>query len=115
MRKFTILFKKGVTTLQEVEVEYVTAMQDPSIMWLKPGEYKAKVLKPESLYEKQDDGSLTPPVWYSFAFYNSEEDARKQAEYDIEQEMKRVARKSHKEFDVVACLARCKEIQVATL
>lgn len=115
MRKFVIISKKGTTILQEVEIEYMTALTDSSIIFLKPGEWKAKVLKPESLYEKQNDGSLRPPVWCWHAFYSNEVTAREQAEADIKKEFERSARKSHTQFDVVACLQACKEIQVATL
>ena len=42
MRKFVIISKKGTTVLQEVEIEIMTALTDPSIMFLKPGEWKEK-------------------------------------------------------------------------
>lgn len=115
MRKFVIISKKGTTVLQEVEIEIMTALTDPSIMFLKPGEWKAKVLKPESLYEKQNDGSLVPPIWCWHAFYSNEVTARDQAESDIKKEYERVARKSKTQFDVVACLEACKAIQASTL
>ncbi len=115
MKKFTIISKKGVTTLQDVEVEFITALEDPSVLWLKSGEYKVRVIKPESLYEKELDGSLTPPVWYWHAFYSCELTAREQAEKDIRHEMERTARKSGTEFNVIECLARCKEIKVVYL
>lgn len=116
MKKFTIIYRKGVTVLQEVELELIQPLEDPSLLWsLKPAEYKARVLKPNSLYEKQSDGKLTAPVWYSHAFYSSEEEARTHAEQDITAEFQRTAQKSNTEFDVVACLARCKEIQVIIL
>lgn len=115
MRKFAIISRKGVTTLQEVEIEIVSALEDPSVMWLGKGEYKAHIMLPVSLHEKQEDGSLKPPVWFSHAFFHSEEEARKQAEHDIQKEMERVARKSHTQFDPIACLAKCKEIQAVCL
>jgi hypothetical protein len=115
MRKFTIISRKGVTTIQEVEIELVSTLEDPSVMWMKPGEYKAKVLKPESLYEKQNDGRLISPIWCWFAFFNSEDDARAQAEQDLKREMERAARKNKSQFNAIECLARVKEIQVITL
>lgn len=111
MKKFTIISRKGVTSIQEVEIQMLSAMEDPSVMWMNPGEYKAKVLKPESLYEKQNDGSLIPPVWCWFAFFDTEEAARTQAELDLKRELERAARKAHVEFDEAAFLERCKEIK----
>jgi len=61
--------------VMEVDLKLVPAIDDPSVMWLPSGEYKAYVIAPRSLYEKQDDGSLTPPQWYSHAFYDSEAEA----------------------------------------
>lgn len=115
MKKFTIISKKGVTTIQEVEIQMLSAREDPSVMWMNPGEYKAKVLKPESVYEKQNDGSLTPPVWCWFAFFDSEEAARSQAESDLKHEFERDARKARVEFNDAAFLERCKEIKSVAL
>lgn len=111
MKKFTIISRKGVTSIQEVEIQLLSSIEDPSVMWMNPGEYKAKVLKPESLYEKQNDGSLTPPIWCWFAFFDTEAEARAQAELDLKKELERAARKSHIEFDEAVFLERCKEIQ----
>lgn len=122
MRKFTIISRKGTTTLQEVEVEILSPIDDPSVMWLGKGEYKARILAPESLHQKVErevNGKkeivLVPDVWCWHAFYDSEEAARAKAEKEIQTEFERQARKSHTELDVVACLAKCKEIQVAKL
>lgn len=68
MRKFYIHTERGAkTSIIEVEAELITAMEDPSIQWLPEGEYRARILAPKSLYEKQEDGSLIPPVWHSWA------------------------------------------------
>lgn len=86
MRKFTIQVRKDKTSIFEVEVEILTAMDDPSVNWLKPGEYKARVMKPTSFHQKFErtvDGkketTLIPDVWCWHAFYESEEEARAQA------------------------------------
>lgn len=116
MKKFTIIHKKGTITLQEVEMRYVTSMEDPSVLWsLKEGEYRAWVLKPESVYDKQKDGSLTPPVWCWHAFYSCEATAREAAESALKEDMARGARKAHVEFDEAEYQKRCQEIQVVTL
>lgn len=115
MRKFTIISRKGATFLQEVEVAYVTPVEDPSVMWLGEGEIKFKILKPDSLFEKQNDGSLKSPVWCWFAFHANEISAREAAELELKKELERVARKSHTEFNEEEYLKRCKEIQVSYL
>jgi len=111
MRCFTIISKKGTTILQEVEVEVVRAIEDPSVMWLPKGESKMKILKPESLFEKQLDGSLTPPVWHSHAFYTTEFIAREIAKENIRAEMERAARKKKLDIDEDAYMKACAEIQ----
>jgi len=115
MRMFSIISRKGLSSIQEVEIQFVSSLEDPSVLWMGKGEYKAKVLKPESLFEKQKDGSLTPPVWCWHAFYQTEEAARAQAESDLKHEMERAAGKGGAPFDVITCLARCKEIQTFNL
>jgi hypothetical protein len=76
MRKFILHFARdGKISIMEVELELVPAIKDPSIMWLPQGEYRARVIDPKSLHEKQLDGSLTAPVWHSHAFYSDEAQA----------------------------------------
>lgn len=115
MKCFTIIFKKGKTLLQEVEAEVVTAMEDPSVMWLPVGECKMKIVKPESLFEKQLDGSLTPPVWHSHAFYTSEFIAREIAKEHIRHDMERVARKKDLPFNEEDYLKACADIEIHNL
>lgn len=85
MRQFVIVVRKGERTIYEVECEKLTHMDDPSILWMQPGEWKARITAPQELYEKQTvkkvmaDGSLTvttdtvmvPPVWCWHGFYDS--------------------------------------------
>jgi len=69
MRKFIVqTTRDGQTSIIEVEIELIQAVEDQSVMWLPKEEYKARIIAPKSLYEKQEDGSLAPPVWYSHAF-----------------------------------------------
>lgn len=64
MRKFYIHYAKDKTSILEVEIEEVFDL------WLKPTEYKAKVLAPACLLDKSPTGQLKPPVFYSHAFYD---------------------------------------------
>lgn len=76
MRKFIMrAARDGAMSIMEVEIELVQAAEDQSVMWLPEGEYKARVMAPVELYEKQEDGSLTPPIWHSHAFYWNEHQA----------------------------------------
>lgn len=112
MRKFIIQTKKGVSSIQEVEIQLVTAMEDPSILWrMKPGEYLAKVLKPESMYEKQNDGRFTPPVLCWFAFHDSEEAAKAVAEKDHKREMERISGRAHLNEDANEAAERMAKLQ----
>lgn len=103
MRKFTIQSKKGSYSIVEVEVELVRPMEDPSVMWLGSGEYKARVLAPEMFHqriEKVVEGKkefvLVPDVWCWHAFYESAEIAREQCVEWIRSEMVDFAIRKHR-------------------
>lgn len=84
MRKFIVqTARDGQVSIIEVEIKIVEAIEDQSIMWLPIDEYRARVIMPQSLYEKQEDGSFIPPVWYSHAFYWTIYQARVYAEKAI--------------------------------
>ena len=61
----------------EVEGELIKPTEDPSVMWLPPGEFKFRILKPEYLYEPKeivkDDKTvekiMIPPIYYSHSVY----------------------------------------------
>ena len=117
MRKFYLHYQKDSTSVVEVECEIITGMEDPSVMWLPPGEFRARVVAPTYLYErKKDSKELIPPVWYTHAFYDSIELAMQQAEKDIRNGFERDIAKhkieSYTEEDVKAKLA---EITVVML
>lgn len=86
---------EDVPSVIEVEGELVTAMEDPSIMWLPKGEFKFRITKPEFLYEmqelKQADGSkkktAVPTVYYSHACYWTLIQARSVAERMVRESM----------------------------
>lgn len=96
MRKLIVqTTREGKTIVTEVEIELVKAVEDPSVMWLPEGEYKARILDPKSLYEKQIDGSLLPPLWYSHAFYEDMEEVIEYFDKALREESDR-ARRHHK-------------------
>jgi hypothetical protein len=83
---FTIVSKKGKTSITEVECELISALEDPSVMWLNPGEYRARILKPDSFHqkvEKEVDGKkvfvMVPDVWCWHSFYDTLEQAKEVA------------------------------------
>lgn len=95
MNKFIVhTSRNGSVSIMEVEVELVSAIQDPSVMWLPKDEYRAKILHPESLH----DPVLGPPIWYSHAFYASVAGALSAAEQLIQQQFEFVKRKSGVDF-----------------
>lgn len=95
MRKFTVKSKKEEVTIYELDVEIVTSLSDPSVSWLKPGEYKAKILKPESFHmkvektvegKKEKEVSYVPDVWCWHSLYDTYEEVLAAACKLIEQE-----------------------------
>ncbi len=102
MRKFVIQSKKGKTVIMEVEVEILPSVGEPG---LKPGEWKARILAPESLHqriEKDVNGKkefvLIPDVWCWHAFYDDKGQALTAANKLIEQEFEFNKRKYGKEY-----------------
>jgi hypothetical protein len=83
MRKFIFRYIKGIPTIMEVECEKLLPGEDLSILDLTPGRYKARITAPQSLYEKNLNGELEAPVWYEFAFSDSEEEVRARIERDV--------------------------------
>lgn len=122
MRKFIVQSKKGSTSIIEVEVELVTPVEDPSVMWLPPGEYKARIMEPKSLYIKVDtmvDGKketiMVPDMWFSHAFYDSYAAALQAAQTLIEQEYQFNLRKYGKVFTDVDLASAFMAIQLVRL
>jgi hypothetical protein len=68
MKKFIINYVRGQASIIEVECEILPR---DSISSLKDGEWYAVITKPEFLFEKHDNGSLLPPTYCWFAFYDS--------------------------------------------
>jgi len=106
---------KGKVAIYEVEVEVLSPMDDPSVMWLKAGEYRARVVQPTIFHQKVErtrDGkketTLVPDMWYSFAFHDSYESALADASNLVRQEFEFNLRKyktSYTEEDVAAAIS----------
>lgn len=103
MRKFYIHNKRGATSIMEVEVQVVTPLEDCSVLWLKPGEYKARITEPQSLLlkvEKIVDGkkevSFVPDVFCWHAFYETVEEAREVVAKNTRFEMQTFAENKHR-------------------
>lgn len=109
MEKFIVHYVKGKTSLVQIKCELVSAVEDPSVIWAPAGEYRVKVLSPDFLLEKKEDGRLACPVYYGHSLFSSLEEARAQAEKDIRQGFETAIRKhkieSYTEEDVQKKLA----------
>lgn len=88
-------------SIVEVEGEYVTSMEDPSVMWLPKGEFRFRILKPEFLYEphevKKESGvkekTMVPTIYHSHAVYLTLEEAREAAKKMVVSELEFAVRK----------------------
>ena len=118
MRKFTVSSKRGELIIYELDVQVLTALDDAGTMFLKPGEYMARILKPESFHMKRErtvDGKketyLEPDVWYSHALYDTYGEALQATSTLIEQEFAFKLRKygtAYSDVDVAAALLALK-------
>lgn len=81
MIKFVINQVKSKTSIVEVRCETVGKLE--SRLFLHEGESAIKILAPEMLFEKQPDKSLKEPIWHSFAFYDTLDEALAAAKVDI--------------------------------
>lgn len=85
--KFVIYSFKGKTAVMEVKCERLISMLEPA------GEYRARILAPETLFEKKKDGTLVPSIYMSHALFDSATDALFKVEKDIESSFERNLRK----------------------
>ena len=105
--------------LVEVEGEIVSALEDPSIMWMPNFEFYFRITKPESLCEvreviksdKTKEKIIIYPIYHSHAIYHSVEQARLAAETMVRESFDFELRKYNTPIDVVKMLEICKEIQ----
>lgn len=117
MRKFVFHSKKGTTSIMEVEVEIVRPVEDPSVMWMQPGEYRARIMQPTSFHQRVErklaDGSkqvtMEPDVWCSHAFYDTLEAAKVKLESltrgGFEFEIRKGRKTEYTEEEVQAAIA----------
>ncbi len=103
MRKFVVQSKKGKSSIVEVECEVIQGVEDPSVLWIPAGEYRARILSPETFHPRKEqvvDGKpttvLTLDVWYSHAFYPSIEAAKLECEKSIRYELIQFAVSKHR-------------------
>jgi hypothetical protein len=133
MRKFVVHTRavpgccKGASdapTILEVEGELVSPMEDSSVMWLKEGEFRFRILKPEFLYEsietKMEDGSkkkiMVPTVYHSHAIYHELAGAKAAAESMIKSGLDFEVRKGRlASYTEEELAAKCAEIQILEL
>lgn len=130
MRKFIIhtrpipgSCRSSGPSIVEIECDLITPMEDPSVMWAPPGEYKVRVLKPEFLHEpkevsKPDDkGTLVKvkvmmaPIYYGHFLYDSAEEAHQAAVKLLRQESEFRVRKGGEAFTVEEMESKLSEIQ----
>ena len=112
MRKFTIRVVKGEVSIVECELEMLSGVGEPG---LQPGEWKARILKPDTFHMKRErvvDGKkevyYEPDVWCWHAFHDTEEEARTAAAKLIEHEFAFNLRKygtAYTEADVATATA----------
>lgn len=97
----------------EVEGEMVSAVEDPSVMWLPEGEYRFRILKPESLYEPSSpkDKTMIPPVYASHSIYSTAHEARAKAYALISHSFEFAERKQKVEYTQEQIEQRRSEIQ----
>jgi hypothetical protein len=99
MRMFSIYSRRGKTTIYEVECEKITPMQDPSVLWLPQGEYRARVLAPAIFHEPVGTGpEVAPPIYHSHAFLATVEEAMAQVEVWARIPPKRATPKTEEEI-----------------
>jgi hypothetical protein len=102
MKKFTVKSVRGEFSIYELEVEMLPSIGEPG---LKPGEWKARILKPDTFHMKHEkvvDGKkevfYEPDVWCWHAFYETKEEACAAASKLIEHEFEFNLRKYGKTY-----------------
>jgi hypothetical protein len=111
MRKFIIELAHGKRSIQEVEIEVITAVEDPSVTWLPKGEFRARVVKPRTFKEK--DG--TPAVWCSFVFCEDLESAKAKCEQMVRESFDFELRKYETAFTEEQVQQALSEVEVVML
>jgi hypothetical protein len=111
-------------TIVEVEGEVVSSLEDPSVTWLRQGEFYFRIMAPEALYEpheaKQPDGSkkktMVPTVYHSHAIYHTLVEAQAAAKRMIKSGLDFEVRKGRlTSYTDEELTAKCGEIQTVML
>ena len=109
MRMFIVQPHQSSFAVVEVDIEPIKGIEDPSVMWLPPYEYKARVVKQAMQYARPDD------IWYSHCFYPYQRQALLQARHLIRETFEFNKRKhgaAYSESDVLARYAQIKELSL---
>lgn len=107
MRKYIVQHLKSSTLIQEVECEYTTLLEDPSLAWrLQKGEIAYKILQPPSLKNE---------MFMGWSLFSNETLALEFAQRDLKEDSERNARKSHSEVDYENLKHRFSEIKINRL
>ena len=110
MKKFVI----HRNSIIEVECTKLSTAENPSIAWLPSGEYWARIDAPVSIFDKVD-AKLVNPIWHSFAFFQTMDDAKKKMEANVRDTFDRNKRKSGTEYTEADIAKQLADIQVITL
>lgn len=110
MKKFII----HRNSIMEVECTKLTPAEDPSTAYLPVGEYKARIDAPTTMHEKVDT-KMVKPVWFSFAFFDTIESAKKKLEEDIRVMFERNKKKSSTDFTEEDIQKQLADIKITTL
>lgn len=112
MKKFATFLVRNKPTIYEVEVERISAVEDPSIMWSPDDAKPFRILSPESLYERRLDGIMAPPVVYVHSLFDSVTEATTWYKHTIESTTKARAERHSVELSANDLKAMLAEISV---
>lgn len=118
MKKFIIHSLKGEFSVVEVDCEFVSPMEDPSVLWLKDGEFKVKITAPSFLLEKKVKGKETiyaPAYYYFHSVFDSQEQALDVLKIDIRKSMQRDAEKRNLSLNEEDVIKAINEIKIINL
>jgi hypothetical protein len=99
-------------SIVEVDAETIQGMEDPSVMWMRNGEYKARIISPALLHEVRDGSTeKVAPIYYSFNFFPYINQVRLVAKKIVRSEFEFNFHKYGTEFTEEDIQAKFKEIQ----
>lgn len=107
--------RKDVLSIVEVECEFISGVEDPSVMWLPNDEYKVRVKGPKFLLEPGKDGQPAEPIYYSTFLCWTLHQAYASAARTIREELERQDRKHGVPFSEEEFASKCAEIQTIRL